>query len=202
MTRLVDVVSRALDPAERDAVLGDLTEAGETGGRALVDVIGLIFRRQAMLWKNWRPWLALAGVALPLGLMLAVISRRIADRSAVYAWLYLNNWTGTYITNAAARAELIQHAANIFANFLLLACCSWLAGFLLESVARRTIWISGALLSLVLLIRSIAPSNHPGLHDAVFSLTFYSAMLPLIVQAVLVLFPSLWGMHHSRRTTT
>lgn len=62
---LVDVVSQLLEPNERDAVRGDLAESGETGGQALRGLLGLVVRRQAALWKDWRPWLALAGLVGP-----------------------------------------------------------------------------------------------------------------------------------------
>lgn len=47
---LIDRVSRCLEPNERDAVLGDFTESGEGGGRALRDLVGLIVRRRAFRW--------------------------------------------------------------------------------------------------------------------------------------------------------
>jgi hypothetical protein len=47
-----------LDSDERLAVRGDLEESGETGLQAVWDVLGLVVRRQAALWKDWRPWLA------------------------------------------------------------------------------------------------------------------------------------------------
>jgi len=51
--RLADLVSRMLEPAERETVRDDLTESGETGIRALCAVLGLAVRRQAALWKGW-----------------------------------------------------------------------------------------------------------------------------------------------------
>jgi hypothetical protein len=53
--------SRMLLPAEREAVLGDLIEAGESGGAALLGVLGLLARWQAEAWKDWRPWLPSRG---------------------------------------------------------------------------------------------------------------------------------------------
>lgn len=50
---LIDRVSRSLEPNERDTVLGDFTESGESAGRALVDLLGLIVRRRAALWGRW-----------------------------------------------------------------------------------------------------------------------------------------------------
>jgi hypothetical protein len=62
----VDIVSRLLEADEREAVRGDLTEAGASGGRALCDVLGLVVRRQAALGMDWRPWLALRGIVAPV----------------------------------------------------------------------------------------------------------------------------------------
>jgi len=59
---LVDIVSRLLDPRERAVVRGDFAESGETCGQALRDVLGLVLRRQAAVWTDWRPWLALVGL--------------------------------------------------------------------------------------------------------------------------------------------
>ena len=45
---LVEIVSRTLDPDEREAVRGDLAELGQPAGRVLVEVAGLAIRR----WKR------------------------------------------------------------------------------------------------------------------------------------------------------
>src|ERR1700674_1683743 len=65
-----DRVSTLLQPDEREAVRGDLAELGAGGGEALREVLGLVARRQAHLWTGWRPWLALIGLAVPLGMVL------------------------------------------------------------------------------------------------------------------------------------
>ena len=86
MTRIgwwfVDRVSRMLEPGERDAVLGDFAESGLTAAPALRDLLGLIIRRQAALWKDWRPWLALLLVVAPFGILLSLICRSLAEGSA------------------------------------------------------------------------------------------------------------------------
>ena len=56
--RLVNRVSRVLEPDERNAVLGDFAESGITSGKALRDLFSLVVRRQAALYKDWRPWAA------------------------------------------------------------------------------------------------------------------------------------------------
>ena len=62
MTRIawpfVELASKLLEPDEREAVLGDLLEAKESAGQALLDIFGLVLRRQALLWKNPQPWFA------------------------------------------------------------------------------------------------------------------------------------------------
>jgi hypothetical protein len=203
--RLADVASGMLDCGERDTVRGDLTESGATGGQALRDVLGLVLRRQAAVWKQWRPWLALVVLAVPLGMLLGLVSRSMADGSAIYAWLYLNNWTSSYLVNAGARLDLLRHSSRILLEFLMLFCFSWTSGFMLGILARRTIAASGALFCLLLVFGKLlgAPPRFLGhalsftardLNAAVFELTFYRVMFPLIVQSVLVLVPSLWGM--------
>ena len=54
---LVELAARPLDRDERDAVLGDSLEAGDSSWRALSGVLGFVLRRQFLLWKSWRPWL-------------------------------------------------------------------------------------------------------------------------------------------------
>ena len=48
---LTDIASR-MYPRERDAVLVDLAEAGETGAQALRDLLGLVVGRQSTLLKR------------------------------------------------------------------------------------------------------------------------------------------------------
>ena len=82
--RLADQVSQFLDPGEREAVRGDLAECGASGWHTFRQVLGLIARRQAGLWADWRPWLAVIAIVLPIGLMLSHATRWWADGNAVY----------------------------------------------------------------------------------------------------------------------
>jgi hypothetical protein len=191
---LVDIVSRVLEPDERDAVRGDLAESGEAGGQALRDVLGLALRRQAALWKGWRPLLALVGLVVPLGVLLGLVSRRMADGSAIYVWLYANNWDWTLLGNAAFRHEFPHYVAAIFFGYVTLFCWSWSSGFVLGSTSRHSITITGVLFGLVLLFGALLGAPPSSINAAVFDLTFYRVMFPLIVQGALVLIPSVWGM--------
>jgi hypothetical protein len=215
---LVEIVSRSLTPDEREAVHGDLAESGEAGGQALCDVLGLVVRRQIALWNDWRPWLAFLGLVVPLGLLLSLVSRMVADGSAIYAWMYLNNWTWTYLTNAGARVDLIYYAAEISMKYLALYCWSWTGGFLLGSFSRRTLPVNVSLFWLALMLgellepprnlghwlfrpRPLGQGAH-GVHGGVYSLTFYSVAFPLIIQMFLVVLPSLWGVLQGFRLGT
>jgi len=152
---LVDKVSRLLEPAERDAVHGDVAESGETGRRALLDVLGLVIRRQTVLWKDWQPWLALITLVVPVGMLLSLISRRIADGSAIYIWLYANNWTLDYLTNVGVRHDLLRDSAEIGVGYLAVVCWAWTGGFLVGFLSRRTIAVNGPLFCLVLLLGAL-----------------------------------------------
>ena len=66
--QLVHVLARALQTDEREAVLGDCVELRMSSAQTCREVAGLLLRRQLLPWMQWRPWLALLGVLIPLGL--------------------------------------------------------------------------------------------------------------------------------------
>jgi hypothetical protein len=212
---LVEVAARSLEPDEREAVSGDFVESGETAGQALRDVLGLVVRRQAELWKDWRPWLCLLGLVVPLGVLLSLVSRMTADFSSIYAWMYLNNWTWTYLTSAGARTDLIRYGAGVSLNYLALVCWSWTGGFVLGFWSRRRSAVNVSLFCVTLLLAELleAPrylghwlllprpleQGAQGIHSGVYSLAFYRVMFPLIVQMILVILPALWGVRQGLR---
>ncbi len=75
----VKVAARLLEGDEREAVLGDLREAARAACAELLDVFGLAVRRQLSLWKDWRPWLASFGMALPGSLLLMGYSLSVSQ---------------------------------------------------------------------------------------------------------------------------
>ena len=130
---LVEVAARLLERGEREAVLGDLLETGEGTWRGLLDVLGLVIRRQLLHWKNWQPWLAMFGLALPSSLLLMGVSVSV---SSTYEHLL-------------DRRILIGSPQTIREGFLQLLCsgllligCSWSCGFVVGSLSRRTLWVS------------------------------------------------------------
>lgn len=130
---VVELASRLLETSEREAVLGDLVESRETTLQSLCGVLGLALRRQVVLWKHWRPWLASFGLALPCSLLLMGFSLSISQ-----AYQRLINATvfhGTSITLGPGVALLLS-------NLILLLAWSWTGGFVMGSLSRRTIRVS------------------------------------------------------------
>jgi hypothetical protein len=136
---LVELSSKLLGHEEREVVLGDLQETNENAWRAMLDVFGLVFRRQAGLWRDPRPWLAGFVVALPCSYLLMIASfsvtctyQRLVNHK-VYSWHSPTGHEGFPL--------LVCH-------ILLLVAWSWSAGYVVGSTSRRTLWASVALSAL------------------------------------------------------
>jgi hypothetical protein len=206
---LANAFSETLEPAEREAVSGDLAESGETGAQALHDVLGLVVRRQQQLWTHQAaPWFTLLGLIIPLGMLLSILSWTKAGEGAVYTWLYANNSDWALVRNRGFWYVLAGSAGDAVLGCLKLSCWSWTAGFVLGWVSRpRSVRLNSILLCLVLVFgallgspvyfeymsRTFAPPNVADPGNSVNALRFYHAVFPVIVQATLVAVPALWA---------
>jgi hypothetical protein len=200
---LIDKVSRILDPNERDAVLGDFAETDKTGGEALLDLVGLVVRRQIGYWKEWQPWVALLGVVAPMGVLVGLACRWWAEGSADILYLYVNGWTSAYLESPGGRLDLAHNLEGILFAYLALVCWSWTSGFVIGSLSRRTVGVNGALFAFLLFGEALLiPQHHNPYDPLVWSLTFYSVVYPLLLRAVLILVPVLWGMRKALRLAT
>jgi hypothetical protein len=212
--RLADLLSEALEPMERDAVLGDLTECHESGPEALRDVLGVVTRRQAALLSDWRLWVALVGLIGPVSMLLSIASRGVVRIGSVYSWLYFNNWDWGLLRTRGFWYVLSESARFLAWRYLTLACWSWSAGFVLGRIlAPRRALLNSVLFCLMLLFgvlvgaplyftffsqevhRALAAPGISNSNDPLSALMFYRVVFPLLVQAVLVAVPALWGMH-------
>jgi hypothetical protein len=128
----VETAARLLERDERDAVVGDLTEAGASAWEALLGVLGLVVRRETRIWKSWRPWLASFGLALPCSFLLMGFSLSVSSSCLHLAGLMLS-------TNAP---NLGTESLNLISHISLLIAWSWTGGFVVGSLSRRTIWVS------------------------------------------------------------
>jgi len=211
-------LSEFLSQAEREAVLGDLTENGDSPGRAMVNVLGLVVRRQtAVLW-DLRLWLAVAFVVLPVSYLLSAIAEATVGEGAVYSWMYLNNWDWALTRNPGFWHVLRETAMSFGVTCLVLACWSWCAGFLIGRFANAGLQTSRNIF-IVLLAASFvgdAPgrlihfwwSLHglplalslPDTHAPITANIFYRVFFPWIVLALLVIVPAFSGIRQGNRS--
>lgn len=193
--RLLGFLARALEPAERDVVLGDLAESGAGLGLAMRDLLGLIVRRQIGLWVSWRPWLALLVVCGLAGPELSRIVFRFNNDLYKYAVGY-----ATSLTPAQEVAFLLGLAAA-------LTVWSWTCGFVLGSLSGRAVWLTWSVFYFVVLdsawVRFVLAGNivlrNPRTHATVLDSPqgilrlLMVTTLPLSIAAVLFLAPALFG---------
>ena len=132
----VEIAAQMLERDEREAVLGDLIETSESAWEGLFDVLGLAIRRQLVLWKNWRPWLASFGLALPGSLLLMGFSLSVSQ-----TYQRLIDPTVFKATGLTVGPGFML----LLCNVLLLIGWSWTGGFVVGSVSRRTVRASAVL---------------------------------------------------------
>ena len=149
---LVAFASRALDLTEREAVLGDLAESGVRRAEALRDILGLVLRRQVAYWRDWRPWLALAGLVGPMSLLLAFNAVPLARSYELYIWIVQNYGVIDSATLYETHLTLQRGIPLLVLQSFLLASWAWAAGFALASLSRRTIWVNSILFFLLLCV--------------------------------------------------
>jgi len=173
---LVEAATRLLEPDEREAVLGDLLEAGEGGWSGLPGVLGLVVRRQLQLFRSWRPWAASFGLTLPGSLLLMGFSVSIAsicERLAHHQILI------------EPLGGIDEAFISLFCRGLLLIGGSWVCGYVVGSVSPKTLWmsiVSCCFPCLFCLVRFREPS-----------LSKFCLFLFLL--------PAVWGVHHALRLT-
>jgi hypothetical protein len=207
LRRMADKASLMLNSAERDAVCGDLVESRESGAHALREVLGLVVRRRAAGLRAWRPWLTLVCLTIPLSVLVSLVSRRTADGTAVYLWLYVNNWDWALVHNQGFWYELAECAPGAILSCLALLCWSWTTGLLVGSFGRRSLWFSGAVFFMVVVAVGmlgiprffdhflvLQRARDYGGNSAVFLETFYRRLFPQCVLLLFVLLPAWRGM--------
>ncbi|MCX6590738.1 MAG: hypothetical protein NTZ56_04355 [Acidobacteria bacterium] len=166
---LLRSAAQLLEPREREAVLGDLAEAGTGMGLSLWEVFGLVARRQLSLWKSWRPWLAAFGLAFPGSLVLMGYSVSV---SRGYQQLLD---PGGLLTG--------QTVWLVCCNLLVLCGLAWSGGFVVGSLSRRTLWVSVAF--------SFAP--------CMFCLSRFNVACLSRMCLFLFLLPASWGLARGLR---
>jgi|HubBroStandDraft_6_1064221.scaffolds.fasta_scaffold10334_3 hypothetical protein len=173
----VEAAARLLARDKREAVLGDLVEAGESTWQGLLGVLGLVFRQEAVLWKSWRPWLAGFGVTLPSSFLLMGVSLSVS-------WSYLTLRCPELLQKSSL--TLGSGTIVLLCKILLLIGWSWTGGFVVGSVSRRTLWAS--------MVLCYSPCLFCLSRFRVESLSRFCLCLFLL--------PAIWGVHQGLRIST
>jgi hypothetical protein len=171
---LVEFAARPLSRDEREAVLGDSLEAGDGAWQTLFGVLGFVFRRQLLLWRSWRPWLAVFVFGVPSTVLLMYVSVSVTCTYDRLMGLKLGHWAPT---GHEGFALLLCHI------FLLIAW-SWTSGFTLGSLSPRTLWLNAALGAFLAL--------HFANHLRIESVWTFAPFLFLV--------PAIWGIRQGVRT--
>jgi hypothetical protein len=117
---------------EREAVLGDLIEADEEAWAAMLAILGLVLRREAALWKIWRPWIAAFGLSVPCSFLLMGVSLSVSR--AVQNIFAPSHGLVAHPLGSPWQSAILQ--------LLLLLGWAWTGGFVVGSLSRRTLWVS------------------------------------------------------------
>lgn len=182
--RILSALSNMLGPEEREAVLGDLIEAGKSSRKAIVEILGLVIRRQAARWHSWRPWLILAVIIIPAGVALHIGAR----------------WDVNLAGIRTLREHPLWALMILLRSFTTLACWSVMTGAVLRSFSLRTVIVQcAALISVMLLAQAVnlmallTSTRYPSPQDPTVA-WLYETMLPWLVQILFVPTFVAWGM--------
>jgi len=145
MNWILRLAARALEPGEREVVLGDLAEQGSSGARRLFDVPGLVGRRQLLIWTSWQPWFALVGIVGVSGYYLSgmLYGLNVGIFEQVLAWRRYDVHYNTGVTSF--RDDVIQMSCLAAAMFF------WTAvnASLLRRLSGRATWLTVLLFYIV-----------------------------------------------------
>ena len=200
---IIRLLASTLDPAERDAVLGDLAESRQSKTQAARDVLDLVARRQLQAWKHAGPWITLLVLLGPLSQLLSHASKYIADGSAIYLWMFASNWDTSLMGDPAYKAELTSSLIDATERLTVLACWAWAAGLLLGSLSRRAALVNGTLFALILIVAAPMLTRHREFAPtaAVFELAFYRILYPLLIHVGVTITLAMVGIRQGTRLT-
>lgn len=153
---LANKVAKLLEPAEREAVLGDIAECGEAGWQALRDVAGLAARRQLAPWRNFRPWLATIAVAIPTGILAGFASEWLASGYNLYSWILFNYRDFDPSLLAESHISLGHGVLSVARASLTLLAWSCSSGYVIGSLSRFATWLTGTVFCGFFLLAPVA----------------------------------------------
>jgi hypothetical protein len=185
--RFRDALSRSLDPAEREAVFGDFVELALTDRQVVKSLVGLVVRRQLGRWRDWTHYFALVAIALPVCALLDKLCSELGQGiwPTVVMWLHHGPAYDTGLTSAA-------FWLGFCFRVVALSTWSWTSGFALGTMSPRTTWGIGVgfVMNYVLVVASLEA----------FSVPFWWAWLPLLLNLLFVFLPAYCGILQSTRS--
>lgn len=202
---LLDALLATLESDEKEAVSGDLQETSEALGTSLLQVFGLVVRRQIRQWCSSQSWLVLCAVTLPVAVLLAQTARGFAGWSAVYSWMLINNTDAALLRSSGFWHEATDSIWAVGKFAVMLFCCSWVCGALITKAASKarysmtvlfvfaSLWVTVAGIPSHVRLLPLHPNDPYFPNGAVFANVIYRDYFPLIVYACCVLVPSLLG---------
>jgi hypothetical protein len=182
--RVRDALTTSLDPAEREAVLGDFAELALTDYQVMKSLMGLVVRRQIRLWKEWNPWFALVAIVMPVCPLLARLCSELGVETWPSVWMWLHHGV-VYDTGLSPVAFWVGCCLQAIA----LSTWSWTSALALAALSRRTIWVSGVGFFVIYVVVLAS--------DGVFSAAFRFAWEPLSMNFLFVLLPAYYGIRQS-----
>ena len=135
-------MSRALGTEDREAVLGDLAEEGASTLRSIISVTDLMLRREFAEWNAFTTWAVFLLMLVPSVILLAVVSQNLADGSAIYVWLFANNWDEYLLHQPAFWRGLGDFLPDQVISAVALMSWSWSCGLVVGLASPRTIQTS------------------------------------------------------------
>jgi hypothetical protein len=190
-----------LDPDEREIVLGDFAESRTSTGQGVCDILGLAIRRQVTAWRDWQPWFGLIYVAVPLGILLGIVSRFWADDAAQTIHLSFSNWNGPLFRNPGGRQYVIELTNRAVLHCTALAVWSYTCGRALVVLSRRTSSLNALLFVACLFIAVVGTTTtaRANAMNVGFDHAIYGVALPLLIRVVAVILPAGVGLITARR---
>jgi hypothetical protein len=200
---LANLSCALLDAHEREVVRGDLAESGVSGGRAFREVAGLVMRRQAAAWLDWRPWFMLVAVVLPIGVLLSHASRWWGVTTAVNVATYWSLWDFAYLGNPGWRRDLMRVVASVSVTWLALIGWSWTSGFILGRLSRKALWSTLALFAALVFAGTIGSVSTAQRHATTSPLQYHvlTLVVPGLLRIFLVMLPVILGALRGARKT-
>jgi len=162
-------------------------------------------------------WVLFATVLVPLSFSLCQFSQDVAHESAVYTWMYANNWDWELVKYPGFWYVFGDAARRLGLSLVTIASWSWSVGFVLGAVRGKILQTSRTWLFLLLalcqlgnvpqrftlfLMGRYGPPDLPPLPDPnapVTAITFYNLIFPWIVLAVIVVLPMILGITDGER---